>query len=240
MQKIDTKGFSVVEGLLVLVIVGIIGGVGWFVLQAKSKTNSTTNRTDSSTKPQEQATAKSTIDKSSSVKERSLQPSAKTSVWALYEDKTNSASLHIPDGWQVATYKSFPGGFIAWCGLGTGWNNPECITYKQGVKATITDQAHPTEGFSYLAFTFQDGVKDFPEQSDSEKVLEKLTTKSVTIYKTESDYQPYNEEDKTPKGTKYYNYYIKKGDKFFLLHYGLKPGEANQSELVEDMLATLQ
>lgn len=50
-NKLSThqKGFTVVEGLLILVIVGIIGGVGWYVIGQKNKdqgksTNQTTNK----------------------------------------------------------------------------------------------------------------------------------------------------------------------------------------------------
>jgi hypothetical protein len=35
----NTKGFAVLEGLLILVIVGILGFTGWYVLQARNKAN---------------------------------------------------------------------------------------------------------------------------------------------------------------------------------------------------------
>lgn len=35
MKTLDTKGFSAIEGLLILVIIGIVGGVGYFVYQAR-------------------------------------------------------------------------------------------------------------------------------------------------------------------------------------------------------------
>lgn len=38
------KGFTVVEGLLIFVIVGVIGGVGWYVVNSKNKTNKTSNQ----------------------------------------------------------------------------------------------------------------------------------------------------------------------------------------------------
>ncbi len=38
-MKKNQAGFGVVEGLLVLVVAGIIGFTGWYVLQSKSKTN---------------------------------------------------------------------------------------------------------------------------------------------------------------------------------------------------------
>ena len=35
----NQKGFTIIEGLLILVIVGLIGGVGWYVWQAKEKSD---------------------------------------------------------------------------------------------------------------------------------------------------------------------------------------------------------
>lgn len=43
MKKLNNKGFSVVEGLLILIIVGIIGGVGYFVYNQNNKTPSVSN-----------------------------------------------------------------------------------------------------------------------------------------------------------------------------------------------------
>ena len=44
----NQKGFSLVEGLLILVIVGLVGFVGWYVWQSKNKTIKQTNIQDSS------------------------------------------------------------------------------------------------------------------------------------------------------------------------------------------------
>ena len=37
-MKKNQKGFSLIEGLLILVIVGLLGGVGWYVWQSSEKT----------------------------------------------------------------------------------------------------------------------------------------------------------------------------------------------------------
>lgn len=53
MKKLNTKGFSVVEGLLIFVIVGLIAGVGWYVVNNRSDSDNSynsTNTTPSSTK----------------------------------------------------------------------------------------------------------------------------------------------------------------------------------------------
>lgn len=40
MKKLNTKGFGLIEGLLILVIVGIVGGTGFYVYNANKKASS--------------------------------------------------------------------------------------------------------------------------------------------------------------------------------------------------------
>ena len=48
MLKLNTKGFGIVEGLLILVIVGLIGGAGYYVYKAQQNTNETLDNTGNS------------------------------------------------------------------------------------------------------------------------------------------------------------------------------------------------
>lgn len=50
MKKLNTKGFGAVEAVLIFVIVGMIGFVGWYVLHSKStQTSSSTQTTNTTT-----------------------------------------------------------------------------------------------------------------------------------------------------------------------------------------------
>lgn len=67
MNRINQKGFSVVELVLILVMVGILGFVGWRVWQANSEVVTTQNNTDAqsqqeSTIPSEVARVENTQD----------------------------------------------------------------------------------------------------------------------------------------------------------------------------------
>ena len=48
MKKLNTRGFTAIEGLLILAIVAIVGGAGYFVLKSKDSTNKTYETTSQS------------------------------------------------------------------------------------------------------------------------------------------------------------------------------------------------
>ena len=64
----NQKGFSVVEGLLILVIVGLIGFVGWYVWQSKNKTDKTLeNTTQAQSQPTKSQPQKNTTQASNQI-----------------------------------------------------------------------------------------------------------------------------------------------------------------------------
>jgi type II secretory pathway pseudopilin PulG len=86
-MKINKQhGFSVVEGLLILVIVGIVGGTGWYVMTAnKNADESLSNAglgTAVSTKKQTKATTKDVPDN-----------------WTSYSDSPGQFSFSYPSNW---------------------------------------------------------------------------------------------------------------------------------------------
>ncbi len=60
-MKNSQKGFAVLEGLLILVIIGIIGGTGWYVIHSKNQTDQTLTAAASTNQT---PTAKTTAKKS--------------------------------------------------------------------------------------------------------------------------------------------------------------------------------
>src|SRR4051812_7327602 len=85
-MKSNQKGFSAVEGLLILVVVCLIGFIGWYVWRTKSQTDKSLNTAASTS-----ATA------STSKNTASPQKIAGTTV----STPDNEASIVLPDGWAV-------------------------------------------------------------------------------------------------------------------------------------------
>lgn len=56
MKKLNSKGFGVIEGLLILVIVGLIGGIGFYVYkqQVDTKNNSDSNKNSKTVEPSQE------------------------------------------------------------------------------------------------------------------------------------------------------------------------------------------
>ena len=82
-MKGNQKGFTAVEGLLILVIVGLIGFVGWFVYDSKNKSESNYNSAAS--------TATNSVAKSTN----------KYAGWNSYTLKYEKLSFKYPSSWQV-------------------------------------------------------------------------------------------------------------------------------------------
>jgi hypothetical protein len=102
MKKLE-GGFSVVEGLLIFIIVGIIGGTGWYVMQANKKTNDTLNNA-----------GLGTASKSTKKTNPPSAPQADTTAnWIAYSSKTGNFSLKYPSAWATATDPGSCGGSAA-------------------------------------------------------------------------------------------------------------------------------
>jgi type II secretory pathway pseudopilin PulG len=96
MKNRNQSGFSVVEGLLILVIVGIIGATGWYVMQANKNTNDTLNNS-----------GLGSIAKSSKKKQTnpSLAPQAVSEDgWIVYSSKEGKFSLRYPSTWATPSH----------------------------------------------------------------------------------------------------------------------------------------
>ncbi len=86
------KGFTAIEGLLILIIVGILGGTGWYVYNAHNKTADTFNNADQ---------ANSSVVKYTKKAKPAVDP---TADWTSYSSKDGQYSLKYPKTWATAAH----------------------------------------------------------------------------------------------------------------------------------------
>lgn len=100
-MKNNQKGFSAVEGLLILVIVGIIGGVGYFVYNSQKSTNTSLDNANKASTVQK-------VEKST--------PKQSTTKPTPYNFQQLGVSMDILDGWEVKSTPSTSEGvnFYSW------------------------------------------------------------------------------------------------------------------------------
>lgn len=89
MKKLNTKGFGLIEGLLILVIVGIVGGTGFYVYNANKKASGSSDG--------------STIVKKDSGTVAKEQAEDPYEGWLTYESKLNSGlTFRYPADWKFS------------------------------------------------------------------------------------------------------------------------------------------
>src|SRR5438876_1797095 len=86
------KGFTALEGLLILAIVGILGFTGWYVWNAHNKTSDTLTNADSANSSVAKYSKKTTKDP--------------TADWVAYSNKDGVFSLKYPKTWATASNPS--------------------------------------------------------------------------------------------------------------------------------------
>ncbi|OVE78965.1 hypothetical protein BVY00_01535 [bacterium G20] len=82
------KGFSAIEALLILIIVGLLGSTGWYIWDTKKKTDKNLN------------TAAQTEIKAAAQKDP-------TADWTAYSSKEGQFSLKYPSTWKEPSNKEF-------------------------------------------------------------------------------------------------------------------------------------
>ncbi|MEO8862901.1 MAG: PsbP-related protein, partial [Candidatus Saccharimonadales bacterium] len=84
MIKTDDKGFSIIETFLVVVIIGLIGGIGYYVYSAQQKANTNLKQATNSTSA----------------------PTTKPKLNA-YTDKLAGYTIDYPSNWKVKTSSKY-------------------------------------------------------------------------------------------------------------------------------------
>ncbi len=89
MNKLNTKGFSPIEGLLGLVIIGVIGGAGFYVVNARKNISKNLTATNSIQPPKNTA-------------KKDTKPEVKETTRKTYKNDTYGYSFTYPTSWKTS------------------------------------------------------------------------------------------------------------------------------------------
>lgn len=219
-MKQNQKGFSAVEALLVLVILALIGGVGYYVYKSRQEAN----------KSQDNANKSSLEISQAAKKEAEKKPADETEGWLLYKPPTNEYEIRLPDGWKLERTEKAP--HLAAAGMSS-------IVYKAGTKAVVTEveggRDYGSLAFSLAVYKASEGSA--PRGSE----VKKFNTSQglvITQWLFEQTAEP--EGIDIPKGAKEYRYELTAKDKKISFTHDVLPGETAQTDLIEKAIKTLQ
>jgi hypothetical protein len=153
-MKRNQCGFTAVAGLLVLVIVAIIGGTGWYVINANKNTDDTLNKSGLGTTTK---SSKKTAETSTSVSQADP-----TANWTPYSNKEGKYSLKYPSGWVTDSHPDH-------CEDKTFLLGPTADTAGSCGSDNISQM-------SFYSFTVESGP-----QGLSEQYYDNITTDSVIV-----------------------------------------------------------
>jgi hypothetical protein len=218
------KGFGAVEGLLIFVIVGMLGGVGWYVYNSNKTTNDLLDNTSDPV----------SIKAKSSKKIETTTPKQvdETANWAKVTSGKNAFSVKVPDGWNLQN-----------------WTSRDYLSASSYKDLTFTSGKVATVANGDAAATDSGPVKRF--NITGNPISQKASIGSY-FNETPQSFGPvsgvsgkkyahtYPEDvDGVKKGDKVYLYRFEGAKTLVTADYYVLGGETDQSALVEKALKTL-
>ena len=214
MKDNNQNGFTIIEGLLVVIAMTLIGFTGFYVYNANKNTNNDSSQSSEPTK-------KETIKKEEHPKDESL-------GWKEIISSKKALKMRVPDGWNLNNDPE-QDRFISSL-------DPVDITYKKGQPPVITTDKVPgsdaphrlTVGVFEMASSYT-----IPGSAVSEFVLSNGQKGEKAV----------GSQEDTLNGTgliKTTKYEFKKNGKSYIVNYSMLQGDPDNSEIVEKAVKTLQ
>jgi hypothetical protein len=209
-------GFSLLHILLILVIIGIIGGTGWYVYASNKSADNSSNDTGSKTPPAKNNKA-----------EPSPIPSTEKPLSADWLSRESAeASIRVPDGFNILVSNNDPVSFSL-------PDEPEgTLRYQAGTKAQVVGEPHKHFGLGLLASYGSTGLNDLGTYQRSFKTYSGLAVE-VKLYE-QNDPEAITT---IPYGSKYLKYKVTKDGKIFNVDYFYK-GEGLVN-IIDEMVKTI-
>lgn len=221
MKNIRQKGFGMVEILIVIVVVGLLGTIGWLVYD-RQKNNKVDRPQQSSNQVQPTATT-----------EKQTTSTTPSDSWLKYTSQNNKYSLAIPDGWHLESIKG-EDDLSAW--------DTKNISFVAGTRAKVDTVGGGRDGSS-IAFSLIYNYKTNEKSGFSDrlkKIKTYTTTNGVTVDKYSRTQTNEPEDRDIPKGTTEFVYRLTHNGVVIHIKHDVLLGETDQTQHIEDAIATLK
>jgi prepilin-type N-terminal cleavage/methylation domain-containing protein len=210
----NEKGFSVVEILIVIVVVGLIGAVAWLIYDRQGNNKKTDTYSDT-------------------IQNQQVSPTPEVQEESEYSLSTKLTSLNkkftisVPDGWIYTNDTEQDYAYA------TGMN------YQKGTDAIINNEyGHRGGGFNTTSFVIQyskDELKDYFSASSADGVLILNNGKKAKKFTSVIN----NDELGIPDGSKTYGYQIDYEGGTIVFSYLVTPNDEDNVAIVEASIKTL-
>ena len=218
MKTLDQKGFGIVQTLLLVIIIGLIGGTGYYVYNAQKDTNKSL---DNANQTLEQLSKKNSSDEVKDAQEQ----------WTEFNFNQQDVSFRIPDGWRLIHNTESD----------ILYGDSENIVYQEGQRAVIETTTAGRDGvFGFGASVYEDASLrgDIPGQQDLGDI-ELADGLTATRYLIEYADEP--EGIGPPSGSKEYIYIIKLNDTLTMdVSHTVLPDQQDQRDRIEQALRTIK
>jgi type II secretory pathway pseudopilin PulG len=216
------RGFAIVESLLVLVVVAIIGGTGYFVWHSKQQTDKSLSA----------ASTENQVTNSKKTSNSSPPVTDETANWLVYKSPENIYRLKIPDGWSLVRETDASFTLVGF--------SLDDITYKSGAKATVETQPGGRGGPVpfMLGVVGREGYTIAKPSGDKQSSFKTNQGVDVDKYVFTQTSEPDGPD--LPVGGKSYGYVISKGSTTIEINHDEVPGDPNNVNTLEKMIKTLE
>lgn len=216
-MKKNQKGFSAVEILIVLAVLLIVGGGGYFVW-SRANTNKETPDTASNTQVESE---EPTSQENEQVDE--------TASWLLYASKNNEYKIRLADGLTFLKVDDESPHLTIYT---------DSLTTKAGTKATVEEQQGGRDGVIGMYVNYFANGTETKGFGDKQTSFKTNTGQNVDKYLYLQETEP--EGIGLDKGGKEYTYYISSDSADLTVTYGIAPDGTEDVELVEKMVKTVE
>lgn len=240
-MKLNQKGFTIVETLIVLVVLSVIAGAGWMVYQRQNSETSTKS-TSAITNFEECVAAGNPVMEShpeqcaangkTFVKESQDSKPSKTDdtkEWLAYQPPSKEYSIRLADGWKLERYQQNAGLYA---------RSNDSLKLQPGIRAIVEQVEGGGDGFGLWL-----GFAETPSNTEmrGEKTESLRTNEGLEIERYHYAQASHADVIGMAQGGSNYYYLIKNSaDKYFEANYTLLKGETDHRDTIEKVLKTVR